>query len=133
MRTPALEWITLALIVGVAAVLLFWRLGAIYLWQDEANTAVLAVRMLKYGKPLAYDGVNLLSNDNFAAEDRGTIGTRTADPKAAVDYIIGRGDLKADSSWIFQPWGQFVVPGIFRKNVTGVLQFGATLLWNIAV
>ena len=109
MRTPALEWVTLALIVGVAAVLLFWRLGAIYLWQDEANTAVLAVRMLKYGKPLAYDGVNLLSNDNFAAEDRGTIGTRTADPKAAVDYIIGRGDLKADSSWIFQPWGQFVV------------------------
>jgi len=100
---------SVALIVGAAAVLLFWRLGAIYLWQDEANTAVLAVRMLKSGKPLAYDGVNLLSNDNFAAEDRATIGTRTADPKAAVDYIIGRGDLKPDSSWIFQPWGQFVV------------------------
>jgi hypothetical protein len=23
------------------------------------------------------------------------------------------------------------VPGAFRKNVQGVLQFGATLLWNI--
>ena len=33
----------------------------------------------------------------------------------------------------YVPWGQFVIPGIFRKNVTGVLQFGATLLWNIAV
>jgi peptide/nickel transport system substrate-binding protein len=33
----------------------------------------------------------------------------------------------------YVPWGQFVVPGIFRKNVTGVLQFGATLLWNISV
>jgi hypothetical protein len=97
-----------AVIVVLAAVLLFWRLGAVYLWQDEANTAVLAVRMLKYGKPLAYDGVNLLSSDNFTAEDRATIGTRTADPKAAVDYIISRGDLKADSSWIFHPWGQFV-------------------------
>jgi hypothetical protein len=28
---------------------------------------------------------------------------------------------------------QFVVPGAFRKNVQGVLQFGATLLWNIQV
>jgi hypothetical protein len=31
------------------------------------------------------------------------------------------------------PWGQFVVPGAYRKNVNGVLQFGATLLWNISV
>jgi peptide/nickel transport system substrate-binding protein len=30
-------------------------------------------------------------------------------------------------------WGQFVVPNAFRKNVRGVLQFGATLLWNISV
>ncbi len=30
-------------------------------------------------------------------------------------------------------WGQFVVPSGFRKNVQGVLQFGATLLWNISV
>lgn len=30
-------------------------------------------------------------------------------------------------------WGQFVVPNAFRKNVHGVLQFGATLLWNISV
>jgi peptide/nickel transport system substrate-binding protein len=34
---------------------------------------------------------------------------------------------------LFVPWGQFVVPGAFRKNVQGVLQFGATLLWNITV
>jgi peptide/nickel transport system substrate-binding protein len=33
----------------------------------------------------------------------------------------------------YVPWGQFVVPGAFRKNVQGVLQFGATLLWNIQV
>jgi peptide/nickel transport system substrate-binding protein len=33
----------------------------------------------------------------------------------------------------YVPWGQFVVPGAFRKNVQGVLQFGATLLWNIRV
>jgi peptide/nickel transport system substrate-binding protein len=33
----------------------------------------------------------------------------------------------------YVPWGQFVIPGVFRKNVQGVLQFGATLLWNISV
>ena len=33
----------------------------------------------------------------------------------------------------YVPWGQFVIPGAFRKNVQGVLQFGATLLWNIQV
>jgi peptide/nickel transport system substrate-binding protein len=34
---------------------------------------------------------------------------------------------------LYVPWGQFVIPGAFRKNVHGVLQFGATLLWNISV
>jgi peptide/nickel transport system substrate-binding protein len=33
----------------------------------------------------------------------------------------------------YVPWGQFVVPNAFRKNVSGALQFGATLLWNISV
>lgn len=92
----------------MAAALLFWRLGAIYLWQDEANTAVLAVRMLETGKPLAYDGKNLLTNDNFAAENTSTIGERTTSAAAGVKYILERGDLRPDSSWVFQPWGQFV-------------------------
>jgi peptide/nickel transport system substrate-binding protein len=30
-------------------------------------------------------------------------------------------------------WGQFIAPSAFRKNVQGVLQFGATILWNIQV
>ena len=29
---------------------------------------------------------------------------------------------------LYVPWGQFVVPGAFRKNVHGLLEFGATLL-----
>ena len=99
----------LAIIVAAAATLLFWRLGAIYLWQDEANTAVLAERMLKHGKPLGYDGVNLLTNDNAAAEDTRTVYMRTTSAAAGVDYIVQRGDLRADTAWIFHPWGQFVV------------------------
>ncbi len=30
-------------------------------------------------------------------------------------------------------WGQFIAPSAFRKNVKGVLEFGATILWNIQV
>ena len=103
------QWIVLAAILVAAGTLLFWRLGAIYLWQDEANTAVLAERFLKHGKPLGYDGVNLLTNDNAAAEDARTIYARTTSASAGVEYIVKRGDLRADTSWIYHPWGQFVV------------------------
>lgn len=105
------EWAVLGVILTTAAILLFWRLGAVYLWQDEANTAVLASRMLKFGKPLAYDQVNLLSNDNFDAEDQRTISRRTISARAGLDYVVARGDLKPDTAWTYQPWGQFVAAG----------------------
>ena len=113
MRQPGashrLDILTQAVIAGLAALLLFWGLTDKYLWQDEANTAVLALRMLKYGRPLAYDGVNLVTLDYFATEDTETIGQRTGNPRAAVDYYVRRRDLKPDTSWKWQPWGQFVV------------------------
>ena len=31
----------------------------------------------------------------------------------------------------FVPWGQYVQPTVYRKNVRGVLQFPSTLLWNV--
>lgn len=101
-----------AALAGLAALLLFWGLADKYLWQDEANTAVLATRMLKFGRPLAYDGVNLVTIDYFATEDTATIGQRTGNPKAAVDYYVRRGDLKPDTTWKWQPWGQFVVAAV---------------------
>jgi peptide/nickel transport system substrate-binding protein len=33
----------------------------------------------------------------------------------------------------YVPWGQWVLPSAHRRNVRGVLQFGAQLLWNISV
>jgi hypothetical protein len=95
----------------IAAVLLFTNLDDKYLWQDEAATAVMGERMIKYGKPLAYDGKNLITMDNFAEEDIQTINLRTGDAKTALQYFINRGDFKADTTWIGQPWGQFVVAG----------------------
>jgi hypothetical protein len=110
-RSQALaDPLTAQVILGsLAALLLLWNLSEKYLWQDEATTAVLAVRMLRFGQPLAYDGVNLITNDNFFAEDIRSIDQRTANPKAAVDYYVRRGDFKANTAWTFSPWGQFVV------------------------
>ena len=83
-----------------------------YLWQDEGQTAVLAQRMLRFGRPLAYDGVNLLTIDQIVMEDPATIAQRTGDPQAAIDYYVRRGDLKPDTTWRWQPWGQFVIEAI---------------------
>jgi hypothetical protein len=103
------EIATQAILGALAAVLLFWGLADKYLWQDEANTAVLATNLLKFGKPLAYDGVNLVTLDFFLTEDASTIAERTRDPRAAVDYYVRRGDFKPDTAWKWHPWGQFLV------------------------
>lgn len=95
----------------VAAVFLFANLGEKYLWQDEAATAVLGVRLVKFGRPLAYDGVNLITMDHFAAEDVETLDRRTGDPEAAVRYYADRGDFRPDTAWTGQPWGSFLVAG----------------------
>ncbi len=50
-------------IVGLAAVLLFWGLGDRTLWQDEAETALLGKNILRFGRPLAFDGTNVVSQE----------------------------------------------------------------------
>lgn len=49
------------LLMAVAALLVFPNLGSTSLWEDEANTANIAVNVLKTGLPLASDGRNLVS------------------------------------------------------------------------
>jgi len=123
----AMPWI----LGGMAAVLLLWGLSDRYLWQDEAQTAVLAERMLHFGRPLAYDGVNLITVDQFVMEDAATISQRTTDPQAAIQYYIRRGDFKPDTSWRWQPWGQFIVDAISLK-VLGKTTLAARLPFALA-
>jgi hypothetical protein len=119
------------IVACVAAVLLLWGLGNPYLWQDEAATAVLARRMLRFGRPLAYDGVNLITIDHIAAEDPKSIDQRTRNPQAAVDFYVRRGDLKPDTTWKWQPWGQFVVAALSFKTL-GATTFAARLPFALA-
>src|SRR5260370_30255247 len=94
------EFIAPALLFLVAAVFLFGNLGAKYLWQDEAATAVLGSRMMRFGEPLAYDGVNLITMDDPALEDVNPIDPRTGAPGAAVPYEVERADFKRKTALI---------------------------------
>lgn len=122
MWKPSSLRLTQIVISCAAAVFLFWGLGSHYLWQDEAATAVLAQRMVRFGKPLAYDGVNLITIDHSAAENSHNVEQRTRDPQSAINFYIQRGDFKRDTAWKWQPWGQFVVAALSFK------MFGATTI-----
>ena len=54
--------IVLVIFCVLAGVILFTNLGNMYLWQDEATTAVLTKNTLKFGVPRAFDGTNLVTN-----------------------------------------------------------------------
>ncbi len=50
-------------IAALAAFLMFYNLGDRPLWQDEAETAALAVNALEKGVPTVFDGVNVISQE----------------------------------------------------------------------
>lgn len=121
----------MAIIGCLAAVLLFWGLGERYLWQDEAATAVLSDRMLRFGRPMAYDGVNLITIDSFQGEEIKSIDQRTHGAEESVGYYVKRRDFKPDTTWKWQPWGQFVVAAAGLK-LLGHTTVGARLPFALA-
>jgi len=47
----------------LGALLIFPNLDDRYLWDDEAETALLAKNVLRFGVPIAWDGVSLISQE----------------------------------------------------------------------
>ncbi len=72
------------LLLMTAAVLMFANLGNQYLWQDEAETAVLGNNVMKFGYPRALDGENLVN--------------------PSIRTGLGEG-----YAWLYHPWGQFYI------------------------
>src|SRR5207249_201786 len=54
---------TVAGLLLLAALLIFPNLDDRYLWDDEAETALLAKNVLRFGVPVAWDGVSLISQE----------------------------------------------------------------------
>ena len=89
------DWFWLVLLV-VPPLLIFPRLGEIYLWQDEAETAMIGRAILEHGYPLATVGRNLITDQP------------------------GQVDLNSAGVWIYTPWLQGYVTAL------SFLLFGAT-------
>jgi len=60
----------LVIILALGAFLLLFHLDHRPFWQDEAETAGLARNVLKYGVPLAFDGVNTISQEQGREYDQ---------------------------------------------------------------
>ena len=111
MARPVVDGVAVALLV-IAGIFLFANLGSGYLWQDEAETAVLARNTLKFGYPRAFDGRNYVD----------------------IDPAIGYGP---GESWIYSPWLPFyLLAGVFAVTgeSTGVARvtfavFGFVSVW----
>ncbi|MCK4423432.1 MAG: glycosyltransferase family 39 protein, partial [Candidatus Omnitrophica bacterium] len=101
----------LILLSLIAAILLFTNLDNIYLWVDEAETAVLGRNVLTYGYPRAFDGTNTLnllgdSWKHFAEYDQ--------------NYI-----------WTIHPWLEFYVTAA-SFMLLGITTFAARFLFALA-
>lgn len=93
------------MIAALAGFLIFANLGDNLLWQDEAETAVLAQSVLANGKPLAYDGRNLVFQTS--------------------------GTFDEAFVWTFHPWGQFYVTAL-SFVIFGASTFSARLPFALA-
>jgi 4-amino-4-deoxy-L-arabinose transferase-like glycosyltransferase len=67
------DWISLGLLGALAALLLLGDLHEPYLWQDEAQTAVIARTVLEAGIPLGSDGRNFFSQEQGAEYAEGYV------------------------------------------------------------
>lgn len=105
----------LLLWILAASAVLFWNLSDRYLWQDEAACAVLGERLFEHGRPLGYDGVNLITMDTSQPGETAGVSARSTQAQAAVTYFAERGDFKADTTWIGQPWGSMVLSGLAQE------------------
>lgn len=77
----------ITIILIIASFLVFFNLSNQYLWQDEAETALLGRSILNVGYPKAFDGKNLLNP---------TIRT----------------GFSEDYGWRYHPWGQFYITAV---------------------
>ena len=62
-----MEYLTVALVLIAASLMILLNLGNQYLWQDEAQTACIAKTILTHGIPLGSDGTNTFTQE-YGAE-----------------------------------------------------------------
>lgn len=101
LKQQNLEWLLLIILLGCALFLFLYNLGNQYLWQDEAETALISKTILSYGIPKGYDGKNYFSQ------------------------LLGQ-DYTKNYTWRWHPWLQFYICAAFF-GLFGISTFVARL------
>lgn len=86
-KLPGLVFPLLVLLVG--ALLLLCRLDDAYLWQDEAETAIVSRNLLAFGLPLSTDGTNWVQ-------------------QAGRSFV----EFTADYVWLYHSWLQYALTAV---------------------
>lgn len=86
-KLPRLLFPLLVLLVG--APLFFCRLDDVYLWQDEAETAIVSRNLLAFGLPLSTDGRNWVQ-------------------QAGGSFV----EFTADYVWLYHSWLQYALAAV---------------------
>jgi hypothetical protein len=107
----------------LSAVLIFTNLGGDYLWEDEGDTAALAVNILKFGVPKAWDGHAFLDSDHGARLNRNLV--MVTHPwvqyyLAAGSFIIfGQNTFAARFPFALAGWMSILLVYFFLWRLTG--------------
>ena len=111
-------WIVLILLPPL---LLFPNLGNRFLWQDEAETALLARSVVEHGYPLAHDGRRTIS-DQPGSPDVNEAGVwiwtpwLQLYPTAASFLLLGESSTTARLPFALAGWGSLLLAyGVFRS------------------
>jgi 4-amino-4-deoxy-L-arabinose transferase-like glycosyltransferase len=125
-------WVVLILL---APLLLFPNLGNRFLWQDEAETALLARSVVQHGYPLAHDGRRTISDQPGSpdVDDAGVwIWTPWLQlyPTAAIFALLGDSTGAARLPFALAGWASLLLAyGVFRAIVRRrTARFAALLL-----
>ncbi len=105
MKQQNAEWLVLIILFGCALFLFLGNLGNQYLWDDEAETALISKTILAHGVPMGYDGKNYFSQ------------------------LMGA-DCTKNYLWIWHPWLPFYLLALFFQ-LFGVNTFVARLPFAI--
>jgi hypothetical protein len=121
----------------LAALLIFANLDDRYLWDDEAETALLARNVLRFGVPVAWDGAGLVSQECGADYDRNYLWRQT--PWLPIYVAAGSFALFDASTFTarlpFALLGLLAVPSmyllgrrVFGDQLTALIGAGSLLL-----
>ena len=99
------ECLFLVILLPVVSVLFLANLGNRYLWQDEAETALVSKTILTHGIPLGYDGKNFFSQ--------------------AGGFSYGENHI-----WVLDPWLPYYLLAAFFK-IFGISTFTARLPFTL--